>query len=449
MKEDLQALLAKLPKEELAKAVKDYYGFDGIRYITDLWHDQHKVLDAKETTAGPSMVQSGEGADKAMKDYSNPAPQIGITKEYEELMSNGVAVFEEVKMAAKAIVEAAKNINEAAKSLKTDKAIAKSELWSKLSDIQKVIAKAESAGIELVDAGLLNVARKLVEEAEKHIGIVESNELADARELASLKAKGALSDAWDALFKARALDRYGLKGDGNQSDSAVKDSEGSSIEEKNIGKEGEMLNKAKSEKKDKKDKKSKKEKAAKLIYKAMKAKVKLGEASSEDVAAAQSAYFSAKAERLGQAVVKAAEKEEKKEKEPMHEDAKEEKKETMKESAKSEVSPEYVKAVADRVNLLESNIKNNSHRPTVVPILFKAAGIKSDDMAQNLYTKIEDAIEAGALSEDEAVTARGLVGRYRSAGEGNIPATIVNKQLDQAPVAVQDLFTKFAELPNA
>src|SRR5271170_839053 len=115
--EELKKALAegKISLPEFAKAAQDMLGIRGIREIMDLWNDFHGIPTAKETTTGPTMVSSGGGAVHAMKEYSNPAPQVGITKEYEALAGH-TATYEDVSSLVKGL---GKEFKDALKSLKS------------------------------------------------------------------------------------------------------------------------------------------------------------------------------------------------------------------------------------------------------------------------------------------------------------------------------------------
>lgn len=80
---------------------------------------------------------------------------------------------------------------------------------------------------------------------------------------------------------------------------------------------------------------------------------------------------------------------------------------------------------------------------TMVPVLIKSNGVRSDSEAGSFNDKIEQSFDAGELNEDEASVARNLIDRYRAAGKGIMSVEIVNKQLDAAPLNVQQFFKSF------
>lgn len=80
--------------------------------IEDLWDDPHRVPGADEIKFGPQESASGDGASKMVKEYSSPAPQGGITSEYEKFNREMVSMrrnIDSVKSAVGAILSVIKS----------------------------------------------------------------------------------------------------------------------------------------------------------------------------------------------------------------------------------------------------------------------------------------------------------------------------------------------------
>lgn len=104
---------------ELQKAVEaDVRSlFEDIEMVDDVWNQgaegQHGVPNKKEWQVGPTEAASGGGASRMVREYSDFAPQSGITAEFERINS----MFGEYRKAIKGIASQVEAHGEAIKSV--------------------------------------------------------------------------------------------------------------------------------------------------------------------------------------------------------------------------------------------------------------------------------------------------------------------------------------------
>lgn len=433
----LEMILSMAP-DELAKAVKDAKGLEGIRIIKDLWEDYHALPERNDTKTGPAMHSSGSGADKAVHEYSNPAPQVGLTEAYKEFTEKNIEGWGKMHEAFKslstdikdAILAVAKKAEEEKaeekKEEKKEEPEAKSEpekdaepncksnvssMWDQLGDLETAFSKAEEHD-EKKDVEGLEEARNHIEKAEKELEAVEAHEKKESANQQAMKAQVFINLGWKALAKATGLNSYDLKGYGNQEDSAVA---GDSTSDQS-----------------KQDYKAAKAKAHYYSLKAKSLEKSLGIKS--DVAPVAAPVAAVTAPAVTEAPVAA----------PSLEVSPETKAEIASLKAELEKNREFAKASAARVEELNKRIEGVTGRamPPMTPVVFKSAGIKSAALATSLNEKVEAAVESGEMNEDHAGTARNLIDRYVAAGKGYISPDIVNQQVGHAAIEVQNFFAR-------
>lgn len=468
----IQDLILNTSPDQLAKAVKDAMGLSGIRIIKDLWEDIHALPDRSETKTGPAMHSSGSGAEKALDQYSNPAPQIATTELYDKFTQQNIENFKHLEGSMKSLADEFKSIagivadlvkakeekkeEEKKDEMKSDVTAKLASYWDKLGELEEAFAKAED---ESKDVQGLEAARALIEKAEKHLEEVEAHEKKEEKENSAMKALTAINLGWRSLYKATGLSSYDLHGYGNQKDEAVTGDENADAANKDFKPEGKafyMALKAKHEKDEKEKKKAmycakfnegEAEKFAGAFENFTKAGLEQAEACSKSKHMKLRKALDKYAAKLGksqvigttpaQAVEKAAE---------VTPSA------TVNGNAQVDAlkaefdakSKELEKSFNDRVSLLNSRINEvtGGKAPGMVPVILKSGGIKSDTVAQQMNDKIEKAVDNAEMSEDHAAIARGLVARYQAAGKGAISTNIVNRQLELAPAEVQNFFQK-------
>lgn len=443
----ISALLADTPLEDLAKAIKEFHGFHGIRDITDLWNDIHAIPPVAETKTGPTMISSGAGADLGIKNYSNPAKQVGLTQEYAELLHQDLEGWQS---AAKAVVEKldavmgsfTESIDKLGKSLilKKDEEPKKEEkeemekapepnkdekeeeekksgmycsdvnaLWDALGELEAAFAKAEEHD-EKKDVEGLEEAREHIEKAEQHLEEVEAHEKKEMANKSLVKAEVAINLGWLALRKASKLGGYGLHGYGNQEDAQVSGDSTSDNSKHDMKK-----------------------------------------------AEAKALYWQLKADRLRKANgLKPLRKDE--------ESKKEEEKEEMEKSpepvatvtatpAVDNTQVDALKAEVDKANATikaqQTRIDEINQRITAVTGVklppMTAVLVKSEDDLNQLNARIEQAVESGTLDAGDADVCQSLGQQFMAANKGYIALDSVKGRLGHASPEVQAFFGVVAQ----
>ena len=418
---ELSQVLAGYTPEEIAKAGVESMGLHGIRVIKDLWHDYAAIPERNDTKTGPAMHTSGSGAEKGVADYSNPAPQIGITEQYDKFSQQNIEEFGKMSSAMKANTDAVLAgigaLTEAVKALSVKSEEKKEEhkeeekkeemksasapkiaaLWSELGDLESAVAKAEN---EIQDINGLNSAKEHIESAERYLDQVEQHELS---EMVGMKAMVAIQSGWRSLAKATKLNSYDLKGYGNQVDAQVPGDE-------------------------------------------------TKDASMDDLksAEAKAEFYAGRAGRIRKAkgltpVVTAKKGEDCADGPKMEakaEDKPEDKKEEHKpEEMKAELA-NLEKSFNERIKFLTDKIEQTTgtKAPTMTPIFMKSQGITSDSAAKTLNDRIQASIEAGELTEEDGDTCRSITNMYQAVGKGHVSSAIVESRVNAAPLAVQSFF---------
>jgi hypothetical protein len=469
----IQELILNTPPEQLAKAVKEAMGLGGIRIIKDLWEDYHAIPDRSETKTGPSMHSSGSGAEKALDQYSNPAPQISITEQYDKFTQQNIENFKHLEGSMKSLADEFKSIagivadlvkakeekkeEEKKEEMKSDTSAKLASYWDKLGELEQAFAKAED---ESKDIAGLEAARELIEKAEKHLEEVEAHEKEEEKEHSAMKALTSINLAWRSLYKATGLSSYDLHGYGNQKDEAVTGDENADAANKDFKAEGKAFYyalKAKHEKDEKEKKKAmycakfnegEAEKFASAFENFTKAGLEQAEPVSKSkhmkLRKALKKYASklGKSQLIGTTPAEAAGKAADVTSTVANPEVT-----AQVEAIKADFdakSKELEKSFKERVDLLNSRINEvtGGKAPGMVPVILKSGGIKSDNVAQIMNDKIDKAVENAEMSDEHASIARGLVARYQAAGKGSISTQIVNRQLELAPAEVQSFFQR-------
>lgn len=468
----IQELILNTSPEQLAKAVKDAKGLEGIRIIKDLWEDYHALPERSETKTGPAMHSSGSGVDKAIAEYSNPAPQIGITEQYDKFAKLNVEGFGHMTSTMKALGDdikagfgvladllKAKDEKKEDKKEEPEKKSATSEklasYWNKLGELEEAYAKAED---ESKDVAGLEAARELIEKAEKHLEEVEAHEKEEDKDHSAMKALTAINLGWRTLVKATGLNSYDLRGYGNQKDEAVTGDENADNANKDFKGEGKAFYLA-LKAKHKKDEKAKKkamycakfkdgeaEKCASAFEHFTKAGLEQGDAAGKGThmkLRKALKRYAKKAKLIGTTPAEAATKAD-------AAPAKTPEVTAQVDALKAEFdakTKELEKSFNERVGLLNQRMAEvtGGKAPAMVPVILKSGGIKSDNAAQAMNDKIEKAVENGEMTDEHAAMARGLVSRYQAAGKGSVSVNYVNQQLDRAPIEVQHFFEEVSK----
>jgi len=251
-------LLASIPTADLAKAVKDAKGLEGIRIIKDLWEDMHAIPERNDTKTGPAMHSSGSGADKAISEYSNPAPQVGLAMQYEKFTEQNIEGWGRMSAGMKSMNDTlttgfgaltellSKKAEDEKEEKKEEKEEKKEEkkseddmheghegheskhsaaeckghgkslteklasIWEQLGELEEAYAKADATAPEV---------ESMIEKAEDHLEVAEGNPAIGNQE--AVKAMVSINTGWKSLSKATGLSSYDLHGYGNQEDAQV------------------------------------------------------------------------------------------------------------------------------------------------------------------------------------------------------------------------------------
>ena len=455
-KQLIETILAVTP-DELAKAMNEAMGLGGIRIIKDLWADGefHKNPERDTTKTGPTMISSGSGADKAMAEYSNPAPQVGLVEQYDMFTRKNIEGWGEFHSAMKSTLgEFSKDLKDAlailvakAEEMKEKKeekkspdpdpdpdpkkkspdpdpdpdpkhksTVSVSSLWESLGEVEEALSKAESHD-EKKDVEGLKEAREHIEKAEHALEAVESHEKKEMAHQESMKAQVSINLAWASLMKATGLNRYDLHGYGNQSDSAEP---GDSTSDR-----------------------------SKHDLKAAKSKAK---------------YYDLKVKALEKSLgMKSEEKKEEKKSPDPDPDPDPKKKSPDPDpdpKMKAELTAlqeelvrqqEFIKASNIRISEMNARMEQVAGHalPPITPVILKG-GLGSAAATGILNDRIEAAVEAGMLSEETGTAgiARGLVDRYAASAKGFIALDIVNRQRMSAPPEVKGFFDQLEQAGN-
>jgi hypothetical protein len=454
-KQLIEAILATTP-EEMAKAMHEAMGLGGIRIIKDIWSDGefHKNPERDTTKTGPAMHSSGSGADRAIAEYSNPAPQVGLVEQYEMFTKRNIEGWGEFHSAMKStlsefskelkdslaiLVAKAEEMKEEKKSPDPDpdpdpkkkspdpdpdpdpkhkSSLSVSSLWESLGEVEEALSKAESHD-EKKDVKGLEEAREHIEKAERALEAVENHEKKEMAHQESMKAQVSINLAWASLMKATGLNRYDLHGYGNQIDGQTPGDETND--------------------------------QSKHDLKAAKSKAK---------------YFDLKVKALEKSLgMKSEEKKEEKKspdpdpdpdpkkKSPDPDPDPDPKMKAELTALQEEVAKQQEFLKASNLRIAEMNARMEQvagHAlPPITPVILKG-GLGSAAATGILNDRIEAAVEAGMLSEENGTAgiARGLVDRYAAAKKGFIAMDIVNQQRSAAPQEVKSFFEHLEQAGN-
>lgn len=477
-KEQIAALRA-MSLDELAKAVKEIHGLSGTEHIHELWQDLHGIPKAgEEVVSGPAMISSGSGTEKAVKEYTNPAPQVGVTKEYSEFATVLADFKESFSSTAKSVVDSMKSFsdtisNSSAKiitakaegrEVKAESALVKA--WNDLAELETAIAKADIEGEEKDIEGL-DTAKDAVEDAEKHLDEVKDHEVEELAGMKSInRAYMSIQRGWTALSKATALARFGLTGEGNQKDEAVPDHARQKVNETVEGMDGSTgVAEAKSQfravRKAHEDGMEKKDPEAKAMYCA---KVE-DPAEHEKLGNAMSHFHHAvtgRAHPADEAAHKAV-------RDALHKYASamtpehkaevehhghltrehdkkleaEQKAEGAATSAGMEKLASDLQATRAELAAVKAEFNQNTRMPAVVPIVMKS-GASSANTIDKMNQAIIDARTSGELNPDNAMIASRIVNHLQQAAAGHLSENLVKAEISSADPQVRTFLDSFS-----
>jgi len=388
---DLVSTWIKIFKNVPAEQLED------LKRVEDIWNEpggQFSNPTRAEIKTGSPQESSGGGAERMVRQYSDPAPQMGMTEKYAEfssmLSSFGKALQThdaQITALAQMVKGAAEQPAATTKSVDTDSALAKAEL--KLKKARSELRKADMADDEDKEEreekkSFLAEAQAALKSAKRLLTKAEDEERKEDDEDRAEKARADLRQLTKALKKA--------------------EDEGTEREKK----EEDEMEKARAAK----------AAAEKAIADAATAKA---EAEAATTAAATT-------------TVKAEEKEEKDEAKKAREAAEAE---AAMKAAGTSVDP----TVRDQIALLNTSVKGlmdvvmagSKGRP--LPAFIKGAAIA------DLGAKVDAAIEAGALEDPyEIMKAQTIVTHVRAVQAGHLDAAVVDDEIAKAPTNVRQLF---------
>jgi hypothetical protein len=444
----------------LAKAMQEALGLNGIRIIKDLWADGefHKNPERDTTKTGPAMHSSGSGADRAMDEYSNPAPQIGMVEQYDMFTRKNIegwgefhsamkstleSFSKEFKDALSVILQKAEEMKEEEKEEakkspdpepdpdpkakspdpepdpdpKSKSTLSVAALWEALGDVEEALSKAEEHD-EKKDVEGLEEAREHIEKAEHALEAVESHEKKEMAHQESMKAQVSINLAWSALMKATRLSRYDLHGYGNQVDAQTPGDE--------------------TKDRSKHDLKAAKSKAKYFDLKVKALEKSLGLAKNEDC---DPGMKSPDPEPDPDPKAKSPD--------PEPDPDPKSKAEIAALKAEVEKQQEFAKAANTRLNELNKRIESvTGHSMPPMTLITMKGGVKSDALAKAALNYVDEAYDAGELDDECAGMARNLIDRYQAAGKGLITVDIVDQQRSKAPQEVQNFFARLEQRAN-
>lgn len=378
----LIAFFKNVPSEQL----------DDLKQVTDLWNEaggQFSSPSSAEIKTGSPQASSGGGAERMVAQYSDPAPQMGMTQKYAEF-SSMLSSF------GKAIDAQGARINAITGVLKAAADAVAAEPAVKTADpdsaFTKAAAKLKKARAELRKADMCDDGDK-DEREEKKSFLVEAGVAIKSAKRLLVKAEDEENEDDDAAEKARTDLRTLSK--------ALKKAEDED------------------EKKDKEDfEKAEAVKAAAEKAIADTATAKAAEEAAVVAAAAKAAEVPDEAAVKAQAEAAA----------------------TAAAAVKAEPVP-VDQSVRDQITLLNTSVKGlmdvvmagSKGRP--MPAFVKGATVA------DLGAKVDEAIESGVLNDSvEIMKAQTLVSRIRAVQAGHLDAVLVDDEIAKAPTNVRSLF---------
>lgn len=476
MNKEQIALLRGMNLDELAKAVKEIHGLSGTEHLNELWQDLHGIPKAgEEVVSGPAMISSGSGAEKAVKEYTNPAPQVGVTKEYTEFATVLADFHENFGSTAKSIVESMKSFTDAlasstakivtakaeGKDAKSESALSKA--WNDLAELETAIAKADIEGEEKDIEGL-DTAKDAVEEAEEHLDEVKDHEVEELAGMKSInQAYLSMQRGWNALSKATALARFGLTGEGNQKDEAVPDHAREKVNETVEGMDGatgvvEAKSRFRAVRKAHEDGMEKKDPESKAMYCA---KVE-DPAEHEKLASAMSHFHHAvtgrthPADEAAHKAVRDALHKYSDRMTPEHKAEVEHHGNLVREHAKEHGEEHKADGVSAASGMEKSNAElkaemaalkaefsSATRTPAVVPVILKS-GAGAASTIDKMNDAVISAMNSGELSSGNAMITQRIIGHLQQAANGHLPENLVKAEIASADPQVRSFLDSFS-----
>lgn len=426
----LLSILKAAPGDKLAD-LKDAIDHDGVQDIDDMWdgkNGEHEAPSRAQIVTGPSESASGAGAGKMVREYSDFARQDGLTGLYDRI--NGW-----VEDFRKGMSRQQRQIGALA-GVVSDMSKSHAAMLKALEDAQT----AGTAGSDLEGAGTLVFTTKAVEKiakARKAFIKAESDEDEDEREERKSKLQEVadlLKSAKQKLIKAededededkveKALEDYKkLNARVTKALAAIKAEED---KEKEEAEKAKATAKAEHEDEEEKGEEKKSSSAKKPAAKA--------EAVAEDEEQ-ESAANAGEKSRSGTKATKKAE-------------------DDTDETTKDEKEHDTAKAILSTLEGIQKSLNGQAvNEASLAEVMATLQGLsrsvatppqmttmKSAPVA-TIETRIDEAIDAGQLTDREAVGAQTLLQRSRLADAGRYPREQFSRDLAAAPETVRSLF---------
>jgi hypothetical protein len=301
----IAALFAGFSK--LVKAIPEDK-MEDMKDVLDMWNEpggEHKNPSAAEITTGPAQAAAGHGAEKMIGEYSQPAPQQGMTQQYQAfdgmLRDFGKSFQAQLAATLNPVLAGLQRDNTQIKSFLTGIAqVAKAEEEAKEKEAEE--AKKAAATVTIDPDGFLGKAQAK---------LVSAKSLSNAAFMAGIDGdfptvKAKLTEARTVLKSATALIAKAME----EKEDPEAECEKAMTSAKNIGK---ALSKAEDEDKERDEKEAAKAKTAaeaEATAKAAEAEAAAKAAAAggtADPAAANIAATAAQIKAAGEALTKAAE----------------------------------------------------------------------------------------------------------------------------------------------
>ena len=432
-KSDPKVVQALAKDISLEKAAEHAENLEGDEWIKDNWAQGNvdKAPTREEIKVGPREASSGEGAERMIRDYSDTAPQHGITLTAEAMSRLLGPMNSSMKSLAAAMSSNTAILTAMLKAMADDEDGEKEEDMKGMKGKKSRKAR-KAASVRKGDVDHEDEAEEEDEEEEEE---EESEEESEVVEINAAKCRKLLTKARNKIAQAKAMKAE-----------AEEEREEGEDEEKCKAK----LRKARALRKA----------AARLLAKARTAAY-----------AADSAELK-KAVRLTitKADINVVQEEEEEEEEEDEEEEEEGEEETKARKAKGSDAKgnqadhedkesgnqdaEAVKALATKVEkslegfaMLQTDVKGlmeavsgRSKGSTVVPMLTKAQVATADD----LNSEIASMVDAGTLNDADAFAARDILSKITATKSGLIDKAIVHDRIAKSSPTVRSIINRVA-----
>jgi hypothetical protein len=429
-KSDPKVVQALAKDISLEKAAEHAENLEGKDWVEDNWAEGNvnKAPTREQIKVGPREASSGEGAERMIRDYSDTAPQHGITLTAEAMSRMLGPINSSMKSLASTMSSNTAVLMALLKAMGEEEEKDEKEEEEKEEGMKARKAR-KAAKVLKADADHEDEAEEESEEDEE-----ESEEESEVVEINAAKCRDLLAKARRKLAQAKAM-----------KDEAEEEREEGEDEEKCKAK----LRKARALRKA----------AAKLLAKA------------------RTAAYAASSDELKKAVrltitkadINVVQEEEEDEEEEEEEEGEEE--ETKAKAAakgpdakgnqadhadpeSGNQDSEAVKALAQKVekslegfSMLQTDVRGlmetiagRSKNSPVVPNLAKAQVSAPDD----LNVEISNMVEAGTLNDNDAFAARDILGKITLAKAGHLDKAVVHERLAQASPTVRSILNRVA-----